>query len=78
MPFRSAYKIVGTIVAECIAQNCVLDTYPLTAYKKHSDLFEEDLYTEISLETCVGKRNSEGGASPDSVKKQVQWVRSVL
>ncbi len=78
MPFRAAYKIVGTIVAECIQKDCVLDTYPLDEYKKHSELFEDDLYNEISLETCVAKRTSAGGASPSSVKEQIAWVRKEL
>ena len=75
MPFRTAYKIVGTIVADCIAKDLVLDNYPLADYKMHSELFEEDLYEAISLETCVNKRLSEGGASPESVHKQIKWVR---
>lgn len=75
MPFRAAYKIVGTIVAECIEKDCVLDSYPLSEYKKHSVLFEQDLYTEIALETCVNKRTSAGGASAASVREQVEWVR---
>ena len=78
MPFRTAYKIVGTIVAECIEKDCVLDNLPLADYQKHSELFAEDLYGEISLETCVNKRLSEGGASPSSVKKQVAKVRDFL
>ena len=78
MPFRAAYKIVGTIVAECIDRDCVLDTYPLSEYKKHSELFAEDLYHEISLETCVEKRNSYGGASSGSVKKQIEFVRAKI
>ena len=78
MPFRAAYKIVGQIVAQCIAKELVLDNFPLSEYKKYSELFEEDLYEKISLETCVGKRNSAGGASPDSVRKQVAWVREKL
>ena len=78
MPFRSAYKIVGQIVAECIEKDLVLDSYPLSEYKKHSALFEEDLYEEISLETCVKKRTSFGGASPDSVRGQVAFVREEL
>ncbi len=76
MPFRSAYKIVGQIVAECIEKNLVLDSYPLAEYQKHTPLFEEDLYGEISLETCVNKRLSEGGASPQSVRAQIAWVRA--
>ncbi len=78
MPFRSAYKIVGQIVAECIAKDCVLDTLPLADYQKYTELFTEDLYTEISLETCVSKRNSEGGASAASVREQVAYVREIL
>ncbi len=78
MPFRAAYKIVGTIVAECIEKDCVLDNFPLEAYQKHSDLFEADLYEEISLETCVSKRLSKGGASPKSVKEQISVLKESL
>ncbi len=78
MPFRAAYKIVGTLVAECIEKDCVLDTLPLQDYKKHSELFENDLYQEISLETCVEKRGSAGGASPSSVREQIKWVKAQL
>ena len=78
MPFRTAYKIVGQIVAECIEKDCVLDNYPLTEYQKHSELFDKDLYGEISLETCVTKRTSEGGASPKSVHDQIEKLRKAL
>ena len=78
MPFRAAYKIVGTIVADCIDKGLVLDDYPLTEYQKYSELFTQDLYQEISLETCVNKRLSEGGAAPKSVRAQIAWVRAQL
>lgn len=78
MPFRSAYKIVGEIVAECIAKGCVLDTLPLADYKKHTDIFEDDLFGEISLETCVSKRISAGGTSVESVEEQIAYVKKEL
>ncbi len=78
LPFRSAYKIVGQIVAECIEKRTVLDELPLDAYKAHSDVFEEDLYNEISLKTCVEKRISKGGTSVSSVEAQIAWVRKEL
>ena len=78
MPFRSAYKIVGQIVAQCISENCVLDELSLDKYREHSELFEEDLYGEISLETCVSKRISEGGTSVESVEAQVAYIRNEL
>ena len=77
-PFRVAYKLVGQIVAECIQKGLVLDEFPISEYKKYSEAFEEDLYEEISLKTCVEKRNSEGGASPKSVREQIALVKAQL
>ena len=68
LPFRSAYKISGSIVAQCIKENKVLETLALDEYKKYSDLFENDLFGEISLETCVAKRISEGGLKIGDLK----------
>ncbi len=78
IPFRSAYKIVGQIVARCIEEKCVLDELSLEKYREHSELFEKDLYGEISLETCVSKRISEGGTSVESIEAQVAYVRKEL
>ena len=78
MPFRSAYKISGEIVADCIKTDCVLENYPLEKYREKSELFDTDLYDEISLETCVNKRISEGGTGPDSVKGQIAFIKEKL
>ena len=78
MPFRTAYKITGTIVAECIARGTVLDSLPLEDYKKHSELFNTDLYSEISLETCVKKRISDGSTGPDSVDAQIALAEKFI
>ena len=78
LPFRSAYKISGTLVALCIEKNTVLEELPLEVYKQHSELFEEDLYNEIDLMTCLEKRVSEGGTSVSSVKAQINYVKEML
>ncbi len=78
LPFRSAYKISGQIVAHCIAHGQVLETLPLEIYKTYSDLFEADLYPEIELTTCVEKRISEGGTSAASVSAQIAYVKEQL
>lgn len=75
MPFRSAYKISGSIVAYCIENGQVLETLPLAKYKEFSDIFEEDLYEDIDLNTCVNKRNSVGGTSVQSIEAQIEYVR---
>ena len=78
MPFRTAYKIVGTIVGECIKKNTTLDKLSLDEYKAHSEIFEEDLYEEISLETCIKKRISKGSTGYESVKEQLTYVTEFL
>ena len=78
LPFRSAYKISGQLVALCIQKGTVLEELPLEVYKEYSELFEDDLYEDIDLVTCVEKRISEGGTSVASVKAQISWVREGL
>ncbi len=78
MPFRSAYKISGQIVAQCIREGLVLETLPLDQYRQYSELFEEDLYQDIDLLTCVQKRISEGGTSLASVEAQIHYVKEAL
>ena len=77
-PFRAAYKTVGEIVAYCIKNGTVLDELALSEYKKFSEIFSEDLYGEISLETCVKKRISEGSTGPDSVEKQLSDLKEIM
>ncbi|MBR5501178.1 MAG: argininosuccinate lyase [Clostridia bacterium] len=78
LPFRSAYKISGQLVAYCIQNRTVLEELPLSVYQEYSELFEEDLYEEIALETCVSKRISKGGTSVSSVEAQIAVVRKGL
>ncbi len=78
LPFRAAYKVSGKLVSECIRSGCVLETLPLETYRAHSDLIGEDVYDAIDLQTCVKTRISEGGTSPESVEKQLAWVRGRL
>ena len=78
MPFRSAYKISGQLVAKCMQSGCVLEDLPLEEYLKFSELFEADLYQEIDLLNCVQKRISKGGTCVASVEQQLQYVKSKL
>ena len=75
MPFRSAYKISGQLVAKCIQEGTVLEALPLSTYKEFSELFENDLYNDIDLLTCVEKRISQGGTSVASVEQQMAFVK---
>lgn len=78
LPFRSAYKIAGNIVARCIKDCTVLEALPLEVYREYSELFGDDLYAAIDLAACVERRISEGGTSVTSVEKQIEYVKKAL
>jgi argininosuccinate lyase len=78
MPFRTAYKISGTLVSECIKRRIVLEEVTLDEYKTYSELFEADVYEEISLQTCVSKRISLGGTSQASADAQIEFIEKEI
>ena len=78
LPFRSAYKISGSLVAYCIQNDTVLEDLPLEKYLECSDLFDDDLFDAIDLMTCVEKRISKGGTSIASVEAQIKYVKELI
>ena len=78
MPFRTAYKISGSIVAYCIENNTVLEELTLEQYRQFDAAFDEQLFDAINLENCVSRRISEGGTCVQSVEKQIEYVKSAL
>jgi argininosuccinate lyase len=71
VPFRTAYKITGEIVAFCIKENLTLETMSIEQYKIYSEEFDETIYEAVNLENCVKQRNTIGGPSPKEVKRQL-------
>ena len=78
LPFRDAYKITGSLVAYCISNSKDLESLSLEEYKGFSELFEEDVFEAISLDTCVKNRTSYGGPSPENVRRQAAAVKAIL
>ncbi len=78
MPFRTAYKTVGEIVADCTEKNITLEEMTLDEYVAHSELFDSGLYEAINIEECVARRTSLGGPGKGSVEKQIAYVMEEL
>ena len=76
MPFRTAYKLTGRLVADCVAKGQVLENIPLEYYQALSPLFGADVYEAIDLTACVEKRTSAGG--PAKVQEQIDYVTACL
>ncbi|MBQ9161788.1 MAG: argininosuccinate lyase [Clostridia bacterium] len=78
LPFRTAYKIVGKLVAYCIENGKTLETLTLDEYKSMSEVFEADVYDAIDLDVCVRGRSCYGGPAPESVIKQIAIARNFV
>lgn len=66
--FRDAHGIVGRLVLTCLEKGISLDELSLEEYQEISPVFQEDIYQEIKMQTCVEKRITIGapGAGPMS------------
>ena len=78
IPFRTAYKLVGQIVAYCIANNKVLEEMDIAEYQSFHALFEKDVYEAIDLRRCVESRISAGGTNQASAEEQIKYIEAYL
>ncbi len=78
VPFRDAHGIVGQLVLYCIDKGISLDDLTLEEFQAISPVFQEDIFEAISLETCVGKRNTIGAPGPEAMKLIIAKNESYL
>lgn len=78
MPFRDAYKVVGSLVGDCVKKNKTLTELTIDEYKQFSDCFESDIYEAIDLNTCVKERKVIGEPAPEEVSRQIKVIESFL
>ena len=78
LPFRTAYKLVGQIVAYCIEKNTVLEELDIAEYQSFHALFEKDVFEAISLQRCVESRISAGGTNQASAEEQIKYIEQFI
>lgn len=78
MAFRDAYNIVGELVAKAESENKYFTDLSLKDFKTCSDLFEEDILSELSPEACVDKRNVPGGTGRQQVKAAIIKAKELV
>ena len=78
LPFRTAYRVTGDIVAYCVENGLTLEMLPLEKYKEYHSSFDADVFDAISLERCVNGRKVLGGPAPENVEAQAKRVLSLL
>jgi argininosuccinate lyase len=79
LPFRKAHEAAAGIVRDCIAagQRSITERN-LAELKRHSPLFEEDVYRALSPRAGALARSVPGGPAPREVKRQIRVLRKKL
>ena len=78
MPFRAAHEVVGNLVLMCEKRGCDLDGLSVKDFKAASDLFDEDIVSELDLESIVEARTTYGGTGHEAVRVQLKRAHEVL
>ncbi len=78
VPFRDAHGIIGQIVLYCIEKDMAIDDMSLAELKQFSEVFEEDIFEAISMETCVNKRLTVGAPGKEAMEQVIQLGKTYL
>ncbi len=78
LPFRDAHAVVGKMVAYCLDKDTVIDALSMEEFKSFSDIFDDDVYDAISLDTCVNMRQIVGGPAKETMAKIISDYKNLL
>ncbi|MBE7032288.1 MAG: argininosuccinate lyase [Ruminococcaceae bacterium] len=78
LPFRDAHAVVGRMVAYCLDKDTVIDALTMDEFKDFSEIFDNDIYDAISLDTCVNMRKIPGGPAKETVMGVIEKYKKNL
>ncbi|MCX7715055.1 MAG: argininosuccinate lyase [Clostridia bacterium] len=78
LPFREAHEIVGKMVFYALENNKTLDEFTIEEFKSCSPVFETDIYSAISMATCVNDRKVIGGPAKETVEKAIASAKEYI
>ncbi|MCJ7666060.1 MAG: argininosuccinate lyase [Actinobacteria bacterium] len=74
--FRNAHHIIGGIVKYCIENNKNIPDLSIDELKGFSGLFENDIFSKITMEACCNAKNIDCGTSSKQVTAKISQARS--
>jgi argininosuccinate lyase len=78
IPFRYAHEITGKIVLSCISSGKRLDQLSLKELRNFSPQISSDIFSFLKPDESVRNRKSQGGTSPDEVRKQITRLKKIV
>ena len=71
LSFRDAHFAVGNLVGLCVREEKFLGDFTIDEFKKHSPLFEEDVYQILDVETGMDFKNMPGSPKKAVVEQYI-------
>ena len=78
LPFRKAHGVVGQLVQTATEREIGFEDFKINELQEVCDLFSEDIFEILSLETSVAARNNVGGTAPSQVQKEIKRAKDIL
>ncbi len=78
LPFRQAHQIAGRAVRAAIALDRPLEEMSLSDFRNLCDLFEQDVFEALGLESSLSTKSVSGGTAPERVVEALAQARGLL
>ncbi|MBO7663039.1 MAG: argininosuccinate lyase [Clostridia bacterium] len=78
VPFRDAHKVVGELVAYCLNENKALLDLTLPELQRFHPAFDQDVFDDLSMISCVERRKIPGAPAPEMVQQSIDSARERL
>lgn len=75
LPFRQAHRVVGKIVLKALDEGRPFEGWALETFQGFSALFEQDLFSRLTLSGSIEKKGGIGGTSRKSIRSQIRKVK---
>lgn len=76
--FRDAHRVVGELVAYCLNERKALLDLTLEELRKFHPAFDRDVFDDLSMISCVEKRDIPGAPAPGRVQQAIDSAREKL
>jgi len=78
LPFRHAHEVIGRLTAFSLAEKRGFPALSLDEFRQFSELFADDVFAVLDLETALAARQATGAPSPSGVAGEIKrWQKAL-
>lgn len=74
IPFAQAHHVVGKMVTHCLDRNKEFSMLTLQEFRKFSPAFDKDVFSHITLEKVIERKNQVGGTARARVLQRIKEI----